>query len=417
MKIEMSYENPAISVAEIPDSCEVDFYEPKERPALSDEDFKNSLLENLERPISSSPLSEELRDVKKALILSDDNTRTTNTRAIIEAIIENYPDTQFDVIISLGTHRLMSQEEIREKLGPKVLKQCKVVQHDWKTAKFHDFGTTKSGVPVLINDIIDEYDYIIGLGQVVPHRCTGFSAGTKIVQPGISAGETTEETHWLSAKYKVDETMGKRDNGIRDELDEIGLKSGLKFIVNVVQNKENKTVGIFSGHPVEAHKKAAKMALDVFGFKAEPSEIVISESHPADLEMWQASKGIYSAVSVVKEGGTLILVTPCPEGVSKTFGEELLKFGYKHEYEEIKKLVDEKMISNKILASHIVHAGEVFFKAKQVLLVSPGLSEEESSKLGFKKVETLQEAVDMALKEYENPRISVMKFAADLLPL
>ena len=73
--------------------------------------------------------------------------------------------------------------------------------------------------------------------------------------------------------------------------------------------------------------------------------------------------------------------------------------------------------SNKILASHIVHAGEVFFKAKQVLLVSPGLSEEESSKLGFKKVDTLQEAVDMALKEYENPRISVMKFAADLLPL
>ncbi|MDK2950763.1 MAG: lactate racemase [Kosmotogales bacterium] len=417
MKIKMSYDDPKISEAIISNDVILKEYEPKQASPMTEKELKNKLKNKLEKPIFANSLKSELENKKEILLLSDDNTRTTNVKIIIDTLIELFPEKNFSIIVCLGTHRKMKDEEIEKKFGKKIIDRCKIFQHDWIKATYHDFGTTNSGIPVLINDIIDNYDYIIGTGQVVPHRCTGFSGGTKIMQPGISAGKTTEATHWLSAKYKVNDIMGIRDNPIRKELDEIGIKAGLKFIINVVQDNHHQIVDFFCGDSVEAHRAAAEKTKEIFGFKVEPAEIVISESHPADIELWQASKGIYSAVAAVKPGGTLILVTPCPEGISKTFGKELLKYGYKNTYEEIKKLFESGKISNGILAAHIVHAGEILFKARKVLVVSPGLTEIECKKMGLEKAESLQEAVDKSLKEYSNPRVSVMKFAADLLPI
>ena len=50
-------------------------------------------------------------------------------------------------------------------------------------------------------------------------------------------------------------------------------------------------------------------------------------------------------------------------------------------------------------------------------MVSPGLSEFECRKLGLEKINTLQEAINTALKDYEDPDVTVMKYAADLLPI
>ena len=418
MIVKMTYDDELLGKAVIPDDIKVTQYAPKDVETYeNEEEIRTALREKLLNPIGMRSLADELAEAKKILILSDDNTRTTNSRLIIEEIVRMFPEKKFTVIICLGTHRLMTDEEIVRKLGEEILEKCSVTQHDWQTATYHDFGRTESGIPVLINDIIDDFDYIIGTGQIVPHRCTGFSAGSKIVQPGISAGETTEATHWLSARFKTKDMMGKRDNPVREELDEIASRAGLKFLINVVQDSNKQIVGIFCGDPVEAHRSAAIKAAEIFGFKVEPVEIVISESHPADIELWQASKGIYSAVPMVKPGGTLILVTPCPEGISKTFGEELLKFGYKHDYEDMKKYVDAGLVSNKILAAHIVHAGEILFKAARVLIVTPGINREDCEKLGLVKVESLQEAINTALGDYENPEVAVMKYAADLLPV
>ena len=53
------------------------------------------------------------------------------------------------------------------------------------------------------------------------------------------------------------------------------------------------------------------------------ADIVIAGSHPCDIEFWQAHKSLYPADIAVKEGGTIIVVTPCPEGVAVTHQEML----------------------------------------------------------------------------------------------
>ena len=41
---------------------------------------------------------------------------------------------------------------------------------------------------------------------------------------------------------------------------------------------------------------------------------MIADSFPKDIELWQAAKALYAADLMVKEGGVVILVSPCAEG-------------------------------------------------------------------------------------------------------
>jgi hypothetical protein len=84
-------------------------------------------------------------------------------------------------------------------------------------------------------------DLIIGVGQIVPHRVTGFSGGGNIIQPGICGEETTGKTHWLCAQFKGREILGKIENPVKDEIEKIA-KAGLKWIVNTIQDGRGQLV-------------------------------------------------------------------------------------------------------------------------------------------------------------------------------
>ena len=46
-----------------------------------------------------------------------------------------------------------------------------------------------------------------------------------------------------------------------------------------------------------------------------PASVLIAGSAPADLDFWQAAKAIFNCQAAVEDGGWLVLVTPCPEGI------------------------------------------------------------------------------------------------------
>jgi hypothetical protein len=59
----------------------------------------------------------------------------------------------------------------------------------------------------------------------------------------------------------------------------------------------------------------------------------------------------------VREGGVVILVTPCPEGVSQSH-PEILEWGYQT-FEEIDQKVRQGKIRKLTVAAHLVHVGRV----------------------------------------------------------
>ncbi len=175
------------------------------------------------------------------------------------------PDKDITVLIALGTHRYMSQEEIRDCFGKEVTRRVKILNHERKDkANLINVGSTPSGISIGVNKITYKADYLIGVGSIVPHSLAGYGGGAKIVQPGICSWETTGKTHLLP--MKKDEffaLVGNPENKVRLEMEEVARIVGLNFIVNVVLNSEGEIVKVVSGDPVKAHREGIKVAKEI----------------------------------------------------------------------------------------------------------------------------------------------------------
>ena len=288
-----------------------------EPPSIAGKDegeFKRELQSLLEEELVL-----KVSGARSLLLLVDDVTRQTPTSWILPIVMDcvsrcGIEKDKINILVATGTHRPMTLAEQIKKYGESVVKIGNIKFHNYKSDVIN-IGSTNSGVPVSVNKLVLDYDFILGIGSVIPHRVAGFSGGGKIVQPGISGEETTGQTHWLSAKHEGREILGKIENPVRDEIEEVAKIAGLDFIINVVPNSQGKPVSVFAGDPLPTFQEAARFAKKHFSVKSKTSKIVITDTFPADLELWQAAKGIYTGDLVLQEGGVLILVTPCPEGV------------------------------------------------------------------------------------------------------
>lgn len=373
------------------------------------------------RKLLQEKLVDKLQGTRKLLLLVDDITRQTPASWILPALIDlandcGINDSSITILVATGTHRNMTLSEQIKKYGESIVKRIKMVSHNYKTDVI-ELGVTSNGTKIAVNKLVLEHDFVIGIGMVVPHRVAGFSGGGKIVQPGISGEETTGQTHWLSAQFEGHEILGKVENPVREEIEAIAAVAGLRFIINVLPDRNGRPIRVFAGDPLSTFKEAAEFAKKVYGVPAKSSKIVLTDSYPADIEMWQASKGIYSADLVLEREGVLILVSPCKEGVSAEFGDLMTQYGYRG-YEEIKSLVESGVLNNLILAAHLVHVGRVIKdKASAAILVSHGIKKEIAKKLGFIPATNLNEAIHIAETLVGPQDVVICKSGGELLPI
>jgi len=374
--------------------------------------------ESLMKPIGYVRIRDYVKPNMTIAVISEDNTRVCPVDRVIPHILAEFEEAgvkreNIKIVVALGTHRPMTKEELENKLGKEVVEEYEVINHMWRNEdELVEVGLTDSGTPVKVNKHVVEADFKIGIGNVIPHRVSGYSGGAKIIQPGICGAEVTGETHWKAALIPIEEVLGVVENPVRWEMERIASKVGLNAIVNTVLNRNREVVDVVFGDYVKAHREAVRTVDLIYKFKLEEkADIVVVDSHPADLDMWQAVKALFPAALAVKKGGIIVFLTPCPEGVSKEH-PEVEELGYQP-IPVVKKMVEDGSIDDLIAAAHIVMVREVLDRAK-CIIVSDGLSESLACKLGFNYANDLQEAVDEALKEKPNGRILVMRMGAEL---
>lgn len=418
MKIEFSYRD--VPPIELLDENIIGVYSPRK---VSIKESEEAIIKRgFENPIGTPPISKMAKGKKKILILVDDNTRMTPVPRIIPHLSDELTKAgiskeQIKILVALGTHRKMSKEELGEKLGRVVCEEYQVLQHEWDNeTSLKYIGNTSSGMEVWVNKLALEVDFIIGLGHIVPHRATGFSGGGKIILPGICGAKTTGQLHWIAAHYKAGEIIGKLDNPVRTEIEKIARMVGLDVIVNVVQDSSGQIVELVVGSMIKAHRKGAAVSKEVYGVRIPAkADIVIVESYPADIEFWQACKAVDAASLVVKKGGVIIVVTPCPEGISIEHPTIL-----DHDYSSptrVERLVNSGRLDDLSVASHLVEVGKAIEK-KKVIMVSKGIGAAIAKKLGFLHKETPQEAVNTAFDlQGEKAKAIVLKQGGEILPL
>lgn len=375
----------------------------------------------LQAPIDALPLPELARGAQRVVIVADDNTRPTPTDAILPVLLEalnagGVQDRQITVLIALGTHRPMTAAEIAHKFGPAVISRVAVVNHNaFDPAQLVDLGVTPGGVSVQVNRLVVEADLVLGVGSIVPHHIPGFSGGAKIIQPGVCGERTTGEVHLLSVRRERS-LLGVLENQVRAEMEAIAERAGLRAILNTVLDSHGGVVGAVYGAPRSAFRAGASLSRRVYGVKVESlTDIVVASSHPCDSEFWQAHKTLYAAELCVREGGTIIVVTPCPEGVSATH-PELVHFAG-GDVDEIDAAIRRGEIPD-LTAAALALAWAITRRRAAVSLVSGGIQPEDARALGFTPYKTLAEALAAATGRHgPNATVSVLPFAPDTLPL
>src|SRR5207253_6455934 len=187
-------------------------------------------------------------------------------------------------------------------------------------------------------------------GSIVPHRIKGFSGGAKIAFPGVAGREMQERSQWEAAARMSERVMGVAENPMRLRIEEAARMVGLRYIVNLVSDREKRIVGCFTGDPVEAHRAGSKLSREINKVTLpRRADIVLIDSHPADRDFWQSAKGFYSGTMAVRDGGTLIVVAPNPEGVASNH-PNVLEIGYRP-HAEIIRMVEANEIEDVVGAA------------------------------------------------------------------
>lgn len=385
------------------------------------QDLNAEITRALRHPIGSAPLNELVQGKEKIILVADDNTRLTPTREIIPVILNELnaagiADEQVTVIIALGTHRFMTEKEITEKFGEETVRRVKIKNHPYKDANsLIDLGQTPNGTHIAINKEVYEADFKMGIGSIVPHHIPGFAGGAKIVQPGISGEKTTAQTHLLSVQAPRS-YLGILDNPVRQELDDIARRIGLHTIFNTVLNRRGEVVKGFFGDVQAAFRTGVELACTVYSVKLpQEADIVLAGSHPCDLEFWQAHKTLYPADRAVREGGIIIVATPCYEGVAKTHAEMVEFAG--NSPDEVRKLMARGKIKDEVAAALAIAWGQVRQRAT-VYFISGGVTPTEVQKLSFVPFDSIQEALDHAFATLgPAAKVAVLTHAPDMLPV
>jgi len=157
------------------------------------QDVEREICRALREPVGSPPLRELVNAGDRVVVIGDDGTRLTPTDRIVPLLLDELnagglPDADITLVIATGTHRPMTPEEMAAKYGPRVTDRVRVINHDClDEGSLVSCGTTRRGTEVWANRTVLEADVRVGVGNIVPHHPTGWSAGAKILLPGVAA--------------------------------------------------------------------------------------------------------------------------------------------------------------------------------------------------------------------------------------
>lgn len=281
----------------------------------------------LERPIGTPKLGELIRAGEKIAIVTSDITRPLPSKLVLPPILKRLEavgikDEDILIVFALGAHRFHTEEEMRFLVGDEIFERYRCVDSDPQAMTY--LGATDGGTPVSIDNRVIEADRRITLGNIEYHYFAGYSGGAKAILPGVSTREAIQANH--SRMLEPGAEAGRADgNPVRLDLEE-GIKKfiPIDFIVNVVLDEHKQIIHAVAGDFVEAHREGCKF-LDRLYLKLidERADIIIVSQGgwPKDLNLYQTQKALDNAKHAVKDGGVIILVGSCKEGL----GEEVFE--------------------------------------------------------------------------------------------
>ncbi|MEP6569699.1 MAG: nickel-dependent lactate racemase [Acidobacteriota bacterium] len=280
--------------------------------------------------IQSPPLEDLLSAGDSVLIVVSDGTRSTASAQILNLLVRRLIQlgvlsADLAIIFATGIHRPVTPAEKLELLTPFIAQRVKTIDHDaYDAAQMVLLGTTEGGTPVEVNRALKVYSNVVMTGAIGFHYFAGFTGGRKSICPGLASARTIEATHMLAFDF---EAGGRRPgvgtglldgNAVNEECERVASMVAPCFSVNSVVDERGRAVRIYAGQWQAAHRKGCSEYLAshsaAIGKKREVV-IVSCGGSPYDINLIQAHKALDMAAHACSEGGTIVLLAKCSDGL------------------------------------------------------------------------------------------------------
>jgi len=320
MKVTMDYGRDGLDI-EVPDHALV--LQMSNTPALSDLDQK--LEEALAHPIGALALRQLARGRSDACIVISDITRPVPNAKILPPILrileeEGIAREDITILVGTGLHRPNEGEELVQLVGEEIACSYRIVNHKARERDTLTYlGDTSGGAPIWIDTLYVESDLKIATSLIEPHLMAGYSGGRKAICPGLMGVDTMRILHGPKLLSHANAAEGIIEgNPFHRQALEVAQRAGVDFTLNVAMNERREVTGIFAGDLEKAHAEGVSFVQRQNGATlSEPVDMVVTSSAglPLDLTFYQAVKGLTAALSIIREGGTVLIVARCDEGI------------------------------------------------------------------------------------------------------
>ncbi|MBO0686293.1 MAG: nickel-dependent lactate racemase [Candidatus Dormibacteraeota bacterium] len=332
-RVRLAYGRTGMEV-ELPSQTEV--LEARPPAALPDE--AGAIRAALRQPLGSRPLRELVPPGSEVAISVCDVTRPFPGRRVLPVLLEELEAVRpaaVTVFIATGTHRVCTDDELRQMLGEEVQCRVQVVQHDaFDPSRHAEVGLVPgSEVPARVERGFLEHPVRITTGFIEPHFFAGFSGGPKMVAPGLAQLETVLELHSAARIGDPRATWGvTTGNPVHDPIRAIAARVGVTFNLDVALDREHRIVDVFAGELGQSHAAGCEFVrrTAMVGVP-QPYDVVVTTNsgYPLDQNLYQTVKGMSAAAKVVCQGGTIVVASACEDGIPAHggYGKLLLQAG------------------------------------------------------------------------------------------
>jgi nickel-dependent lactate racemase len=415
VNVKLPYGRTTVEV-KVPDGATITH--PRELPRVGD--VGAEIRRALAAPIGSPPLRNVAAGRRDAVVVINDITRPAPSREMLAAILEELrsagiPESAVTVIIATGNHRPNTPDEIARMIGDDFAQRLRVINH----ACEDDGALTRVAapgvdIPIRINAHVARASLKILTGLIAPHQAAGFSGGRKSLTPGVAALETIAKQHSFPIR-PYDPAMGwMKGNPFHEVAITVARTVGIDFIVNVVKNCRGEVVHAVAGHVEAAHEAGVAVCEQswVTPFPRQYDVVIVTPGgFPRDIDLHQAQKAMSTAELVVADGGVIVLIAECADGIGK-FAAWLK--GAKSPQDVIERFKREGFTRE--------HSSKAFMCARAlakhpVVVACSGISRQDMEAMFFRYAPSPQEAVDRGVVfAGGNPRVLVLPYAVDCVP-
>ena len=348
MRIELPYLGQFLPL-EIPDSALMAVVEPNEIEAGGSpaELLRRALSESAApggapaAPAAGAPAAGEsaagldafLAGARSVLVIVNDATRPTPTPAMLDILVPAFAErgigtAGITILVATGAHRGPTETEYRQLLGSHfgALRPRCVAHEARKEIDLVDLGTTRNGTPIVLNKHLFGSDRIIVTGSVEPHYFAGFTGGRKAFLPGVAAFRTIEANHKLALSPAA-RSLALEGNPVHEDMmDALPLIKAPVFALMTVLDKDQKVAAATAGDLMASFYAAVETARRIFCVAIpERADVVVSVAKfPMDIDLYQSQKAIDNGALALKDGGTLVLVSSCRDGIGDEAYAKLL---------------------------------------------------------------------------------------------